>query len=71
MYIQARSNLKCISDPEKIVLGNFEIANYREYRFYMRFDSRIEQQTIRKIDTFYTIPEQGIRTEFPPDFWEQ
>ncbi len=70
MYVQARSNLQCISDPKKVVLGNFEISRYREHRFFIRLDTRTGNHVLRRITFFHNIPEEGIRSMYPPWFWQ-
>lgn len=70
LYIQARSNLRCISDPNKIILGNFEIASYRESRYYLRLDPRLGKHVLHKIDVFHDISMSGIKSLVPPYFWE-
>jgi hypothetical protein len=70
MYVQARNNLKCDSNPGKTILGNFEIASYREHRFYIHLDPYKGFHEIRRIETFYDIPENGEKAIFLPWFWE-
>ncbi|HKI89276.1 MAG TPA: DUF4249 domain-containing protein [Draconibacterium sp.] len=70
LFTQARGNMRCTSDKNKTILGNFEVASYRQYRYYLRIESNVEKQYVRKLDTFYNIPEKGIKTSPPPDFWE-
>lgn len=70
MYVQARSNLKCISDPKKVVLGNFEISRHQEHRFFIRLDPRTGIHTLRRITIYQDIPESGIRSLYPPWFWQ-
>jgi hypothetical protein len=70
MYVQARSNLQCISDPKKVVLGNFEISRYREHRFFVRLEPRTGNHILRRITVFHNIPESGIKSLVPPWFWE-
>lgn len=70
MYVQARNNLKCETDPDKIILGNFEIASYREHRFYIRLDPYKGRHEIRRIETFYDIPSSGEKAVYLPWFWE-
>lgn len=69
LYIQPNSNLKCISDPEQLVLGNFEISRVKEHRFYVRYASEKIGYRIQPINTFYYIPLNG-ETSVVPDFWE-
>lgn len=70
IYTQALGNIKCISDGEKVILGNFEVYNFREYRFFVRYISAKKGFVVREIEKFYYIPEKGIQTYNVPDFWE-
>lgn len=70
LYVQARNNLKCTSNPEKLVLGNFEISRHKEYRFYVLFISEEMGYLIKPIPYFYDIPRKGESVEEQPDFWE-
>lgn len=70
LYVQARNNLKCITTPEKLILGNFEISAHKEYRFYTRFISDEDGYQIKPIPYFYDIPLEGKSVEVQPDFWE-
>ena len=70
LYVQARNNLKCVTNKEKLVLGNFEISAQREYRFYVRFVSNEEGYLIKPIPYFYNIPLEGESVQEFPDFWE-
>lgn len=70
LYIQARNNLHCVTDSQKIVLGNFEIASYREHRFYIRLSSNSDFHTIRPIVEYHDIPLRGVQPIEFPWFWE-
>jgi hypothetical protein len=70
LYVQARNNLECISTPGKIVLGNFEIASYREHRYYVRLNKYSGKHTIRPIEVFHDIPPSGVKPLSVPWFWE-
>jgi len=70
LYVQARNNLKCVSNPDKLILGNFEIARQREYRFFIWFISDEDGYLIKPIPYFYEIPPEGESVEEQPDFWE-
>lgn len=69
LYVQANNNLKCTSDPEQLVLGNFEISREKEHRFYVRYASEEIGYYIFPINKFYEIPLQGESIQFP-EFWE-
>jgi hypothetical protein len=70
LYVQARNNLTCISNPEKNILGNFEISTHREYRYLVKLNRFSGINTIRKIEQYHDIPERGIRPMYKPYFWE-
>ncbi|MBN2772682.1 MAG: DUF4249 domain-containing protein [Prolixibacteraceae bacterium] len=69
VYSQAFGNIKCTSDKSKVILGNFEIQNYKEHRYFVKFINSKKEFTIERIDTFFKIPERGVRSIYPPDFW--
>lgn len=70
MYIQARSNIKCLNNPQKFVAGNFEILSAKEYRFFIRYLGGIPSHIVKPIPYFYTISERDTIVGAPPDFWE-
>ncbi len=70
LYVQARNNIECVSNPAKIVLGNFEIASYREHRYYIRLNVYSGKHTIRPIEVFHDIPPAGVIPLTVPWFWE-
>lgn len=70
LYVQARNNLHCENNPDKVILGYFEMANLKEHRFYIRLDPRNEINEVRRVETFYDIPERGIIPIYLPWFWE-
>jgi len=70
LYVQARSNMKCTNDKEQIILGNFEISNTKEYRYYVKYISEEKGYYIKPIPYFYDIPFSGELLSQVPDFWE-
>lgn len=70
MYVQARNNLKCVTNPEKVVLGNFEITAVKERRYFVRYLSEDLGFVLKEIPYFYLIPNSGDVIDYPPDFWE-
>ncbi|MGC9355280.1 MAG: DUF4249 domain-containing protein [Mariniphaga sp.] len=70
LYVQARNNLHCETDPNKVILGYFEIASLKEHRFYIRLDPFKWKHEIRRVETFYDIPERGEKAIYLPWFWE-
>lgn len=70
LYVQARSNMECESDPEQLILGNFEISTLNEYRVFVRYMSDEMGYVVKPIPYFYEIPWEGEKMFTPPDFWE-
>lgn len=71
VYIQLEGNMHCESNPDLIVLGNFEITSYTEYRYFLFYYKGSGEFWLRKIPYFYDIPERGYIKDDRPDFWEQ
>ncbi|MBP7504525.1 MAG: DUF4249 domain-containing protein [Prolixibacteraceae bacterium] len=69
LYTQVRGNLRCTSDPGKVVLGNFEIARVREHRFFVIYQGK-EQYFMKRIPWFYEIPTEGSLADEIPVWWE-
>jgi hypothetical protein len=70
VYVQARNNLRCTSNPNLLILGNFEISTVGETRYFVRFLSEKEGYIVKPIPYFYQIPESGEQLDLMPDFWE-
>ena len=70
LYVQARSNLKCVNDSKQLILGNFEISSFKEHRFFVQFMSNKTGYLVKPIPYFYEIPLSGKQMTYPPDFWE-
>lgn len=69
LYTQARGNISCITDPKKVILGNFEISTVREHRFYVQPMSD-NKYFIKRIPYFWYIPEDGKIFNQQPEWWE-
>ncbi len=70
LYVQARNNLTCTSDPEKLILGNFDISRHREHRYLVKLNRGSGINSIRQIEQYHDISERGIRSMYKPYFWE-
>jgi hypothetical protein len=70
VYVQLEGNLHCESDPDKIVLGNFEITSYSESRYYLFWYKGRDEFNLKKINYFYDIPSRGYVKDDKPEFWE-
>lgn len=70
LYVQARSNLKCTTDSEKLILGNFEISACSRTQYFVKFISEEEGYLVRKLEKTYDIPTQGEQVGEAPAFWQ-
>ena len=70
LYVQALSNISCINNKDKLVLGNFEISAKKEYRFFVIYLGTKSGYLIKPIPYFYDIPAHGKKEIYRPDFWE-
>lgn len=70
VYVQLQGNVYCENDPDKIVLGNFEITSYSEYRYYLYHARGRDDYFLKKIRYFYDIPSRGYVKDDQPEFWE-
>lgn len=71
VYVQARSNIKCTSNSKELVLGNFEISNEVEHRYFIRFISEKSGYKIQESFDRSPIPWRGETIDVPPPFWVQ
>ena len=70
LYVQARSNIKCISNTDQKILGNFEISVSNETWYYLRYMSPTTGFVLREIDERYDVPLSGEQIDIVPDFWQ-
>ncbi|WP_319501126.1 DUF4249 domain-containing protein [uncultured Draconibacterium sp.] len=70
LYVQARSNIKCITDSKQKILGNFEISANTETRYFLRYISETSGFILREIEERYDIPLSGEQMSIAPDFWQ-
>jgi len=69
LYVQARSNIECVTDPDQLILGNFEISTIKERRYYVRYISEDKGFNFFETNNIYDIPLSGADTTYSPDFW--
>ena len=69
---QIYGNIHCVTIPEKLVLGYFDLNSYRQYRYYLNLGTGPDNQVVqRRLDRYLEIPEEGQHTDSTrPDFWE-
>ena len=69
---QVYGNIHCVTSPDKIVLGFFDLNSYRQYRYYLYLGFGPGSQGLqRRLNRYLEIPENGYREDgIRPDFWE-
>lgn len=68
---QVYGNITCRTDPEKIVLGFFDMNSFKQYRYYLNLGTGTDQTVVlRQLDQFFEIPDRGFKKDIPPIFWE-
>jgi len=71
VYVQTTGNITCSSDPEKVVLGSFEISTFTEHRYFLQYYKDANNFSMRSIPYYHEIPEQGYIRDTVPEFWER
>lgn len=69
IYVQARNNFTCLTNSDEIILGNFEISQKVETRYYIRYLSPELGYKIKELDDRSPIPWRGETIDEYPDFW--
>lgn len=68
---QIYGNIHCKTDPEKIVLGFFDLNSFQKHRYYLYLgygpDKQVNQH---RVTNFYDIPDEGYEIGTHPIFWE-
>lgn len=68
---QVESNVHCVNDPTKKVLGFFDLSSYARYRYYLNLGSGSDNTVVlRRLNYFYDIPDRGYIMFYKPEFWE-
>lgn len=68
---QVYGNILCKTDPEKIVLGFFDLNSYKQYQYYLNLGLGSDETVVlRQLDQFFDIPDRGFKKDEPPIFWE-
>ena len=70
VYVQLQGNIRCETDPDKVVLGNFEITSYTESRYFLTYSKFKDDFQLKRIPYFFEIPLKGYEKNNRPDFWE-
>lgn len=70
MYSQIKGNISCTTNPEKHMLGVFDLCSVTRHQYYV---TDIEAGNIyyHRIEPIFTIPNEGTSERVPPDFWQR
>ena len=70
VYAQLEPNIHCVSNPDKTVLGYFEVSSYKYFRYFV-FSARgatwVYSHIVKKTQPFP--PSDTIQSYQEPDFW--
>jgi hypothetical protein len=67
--VQINGNIRCINNPGKIVLGNFEVSSKETVTYVVSPVWISNTATYRKIPNLLNIPDEGPGSDSPPDWW--
>ena len=71
VYSQLESNFTCINNPDKEVIGFFELSSYRYFRFFAMSDFGSTRSEIHLTSNTAVIPAtNSIESDTTPAFWE-
>lgn len=70
VYSQIKGNITCTSNPDKIMLGIFDLCSVKRHQYFV---TNIDYKNIyyHKIDPVLDIPYEGISPGVPPFFWQR
>lgn len=69
IYSQLKGNITCTSNPDKIMLGIFDLCSVKRHQYFV---THIDYKNIyyHKIDPILEIPYEGLSPGVPPFFWQ-
>ncbi len=69
---QVYGNIHCTTNPERLVLGYFDLKSYHQYRYYFYPGGGPDNQVILRQLNYrdFDIPDQNDTTGIRPVFWE-
>lgn len=66
---QLRGNIRCITHPDKLVLGLFETSSYNEITYHIRPGQANNNYFYQLTESIDGIPSSGKSVQERPDFW--
>ena len=71
IYAQLETNIHCVSNPEKVVVGFFELSSYKFTRFFMMLSFGSVTSHVHIVNEIHVIPPSDTFEAYkPPIFWE-
>lgn len=67
---QVQSNMHCISNPDKQLLGVFDLCSVTRHQYYVMGVNR-DPIYFHKMDSIYEIYYEGVSPKVPPPFWQR
>ena len=68
---QVYGNIHCVNNPNKIVLGYFDLNSFKQYRYFMRLGNGDDRSVIiYPVFRFFDIPDSGYEIGSHPEFWQ-
>lgn len=67
---QIQGNMRCVSNPDKLLLGVFDLCSVTRHQYYV---TALERDPIyfHRMDSVYDIPYEGVSPRVPPPFWQR
>jgi hypothetical protein len=66
---QLRGNMNCITDPDRPMIGIFEVASVKETHAFVNYLPENGSYPGKYLDEMPDFPDNGWRDTIPPDFW--
>lgn len=66
---QLLGNIKCMSNPDKKVIGLFEVSSLSLNAYTVRPSLRRQAVDVEKVTPMIPVPNVGTQMDVPPDFW--
>jgi hypothetical protein len=71
VYTQIYGNMHCTSNPDQIILGNFDLCSYKQHRYFVHGYKSSISLIQHVINSYPNIPATGMTTDGTlPGFWE-
>lgn len=69
VYAQIKGNITCTSNPDKIMLGIFDLCSVKRHQYFVT-NTDYKNIYYHKIEPILDIPYEGASPRVPPFFWQ-